>query len=37
MANVFFGMHGTMDGYLVALGRLFGEDVEVQHGSGERQ
>jgi uncharacterized protein YndB with AHSA1/START domain len=31
MANVFFGMHGTMDGYLRALGRRFGEDVTPVH------
>ncbi len=35
MANVFFGMHGTMDGYLVALGRRFGEDVQPEHASGK--
>lgn len=31
MAVVFFGMHGTMDGYLTALGRRFDEDVTPVH------
>lgn len=31
MSHVVFGVHGTMDGYLKALGKRFGETVEPQH------
>lgn len=31
MANLVFGMHGTMDSYLEALGRRFGEAVTPLH------
>lgn len=32
MANVVFGVHGTIDSYLEALARHFGEDVTPVHG-----
>lgn len=31
MAHTIFGVHGTMDGYLKALGTRFGETVEPEH------
>lgn len=31
MAHTFFGLHGTMDSYLTALGRRFDEDVTPVH------
>lgn len=31
MSHVVFGVHGTQDGYLKALGKRFGEAVEPQH------
>lgn len=31
LSHVIFGVHGTMDGYLRALGKRFGEAVEPQH------
>jgi len=33
MARFIFGYHGTMDGYLKAMGKKFGEDVQPSHGS----
>jgi len=33
MANTVFSLHGTMDSYLRALGRRFGEEVNPEHGS----
>jgi len=31
MANTVFSLHGTMDGYLRALGRRYGEEVDPEH------